>query len=568
MPKPYTLSTYLVLAAVAVAVAGFGESPTLHAQRISVAADDYQQVFEGVGSSIPLYLNNHFNLSDAGQAEALDLIVRDNDLYSLQDYPEFRLSDPRAQNGYYTRRVEYLRAAKAIRPALKLSQTFSIFPDDLRKDTTINGKNERRLDFRRAGIYDEVAGWYFETLKFYHDNGLPIDIVNAVNEPDFITLRYGFGNDAQRGSAEIFDKAISKMKAMIDDPAVNTTGVKQPLVMGPSTIGPGGAVSFVQYYKSEAPAAWANIDIVAYHQYTGGVSSSLQSITRLADGKPVYQSEMHTNRGDDLPALDNLTKGHRGILSLARVMGASMNAGANAWYYFLNVFPGADTNPGLLQIDGSTTRPIPFRHYYAFKQMGSAQPMGSRVLTQRLASIRSDGQVTSLRREGSDTVYVHYANFTAGDRVVELEILKADGSAYPIRQISQRVSDADSDDEDSGFVSVDTASSAMRTITAGPYSLNTFTVVVGETSGLSPKPALAVPFTVYRSGAELVVRLDEGTITEMVRVSDLSGRVLEQRGVAAGLSTLRFAPRDLGDRGVYLVSVRVAGGWATRRVAW
>ena len=183
MPKPCIL-----LLAIA-GVLGFGGS-RLHAQRISVAADDYQQTFLGVGSSIPLYLNNHFNLNAAGRAEALDLIVRDLDLYSLQDYPEFRLDDPRAQNGYYTRRVEYLQAAKAIRADLKLSQTFSIFPDDLRRDTVIGNRTERRLDFRRAGIYDEVAGWYFETLKFYHDNGLPIDIVNAVNEPDFITLRF------------------------------------------------------------------------------------------------------------------------------------------------------------------------------------------------------------------------------------------------------------------------------------------------------------------------------------------------------------------------------------------
>ena len=564
MPKPYT--RFLPLGLAVAAVVCFGES-RLHAQRISVNADDYQQTFLGVGSSIPLYLNSHFNLDAAGQAEALDLIVRDLDLYSLQDYPEFRLDDPRAQNGYYTRRVEYLRAAKAIRPDLKLSQTFSIFPDDLRRDTMIGNRTERRLDFRRAGIYDAVAGWYFETLKFYHDNGLPIDIVNAVNEPDFITLRYGYGDDARRGTAEIFDRAISKMKAMIDDPAVNTTGVKQPLIMGPSTIGPGGAVQFVQYYKTEAPAAWANIDIVSYHQYTGGVSSALQSITRLADGKPVYQSEMHTNRGDDLPDLPNLTKGHRGILSLARTMGASMNAGVNAWYYFLNLFPGADTNPGLLQVDASTTRPLPFRHYYAFKQMGSAQPMGSRVLTQRLASIRADGQVTSLRREGSDTVYVHYANFTAGDRVVELEVLRADGTAYPIRQISQRVSDATRDDVDDGFVAVDPASAASRTITAGPYSLNTFTVVIGGTSGLSPKPAPAAPFTVYRSGAELVVTLDEGTSTEALRLTDAGGRVLEQRGVAPGLTTVRFAPEGLAP-GVYLVSVRVARGWATRRVVW
>ena len=561
---PRRTSCALRVFAACLAVFCFGASPTAHAQRISVQADDYQQAFEGVGSSIPLYLNNHFNGTDSlGRRQALDLIVRRNNLLCLQDYPEFRLDDPRAQNGYYARRVEYLRAAKAIRPELLLSQTFSIFPDDLRKDTTVDGKNERRLDFRRAGIYDEVAQWYFETLKFYNDNGLPIDVVNLVNEPDFIVWRYGYDRDARRGTAELFTQGVDKLRALIDGANAAGDSIPQPRIMGPSTIGPGGAVGFLNYYKDEYPAAWDNIDIVSYHQYTNGVGSALQTVTRLAEGKPVWQSEMHTNRGDNLGNLP-LTRGHRGILSLAQLMTESLNAGANAWFYFLNVFPGEDTNPGLLQIDNTVARPVPFRHYYAFRQIGSAQPAGARVVTRRLASIRSDGDVLALREEGSDTVYVHYANYTGGERVVELEIVDAGGGAYPIRSYAQRVSDADSDDEDLGFRDAERADAV--TVTAGPYSLNTFTVAIGGTSGLSPKPAPA-PFRAYADGDAVTVQLDEGFEPEAVRLADVSGRVLRQAHLAVGQRTARLPAGGLAP-GVYLVSARTARGWATVRVLW
>ncbi len=541
------------------------------AQRITVNVDDAQQTFIGAGSSIPLYLFNHFQLDAAGQAEALELIVRDLNLTSLQDYPEFRPSDP-SKADYFARRVEYLQAAKAIRPDLDLSMTFSIYPDDLRRDTVINGENVRRLDWRRPGIYGLVAEWYFDVLRFYHDRGLPIDMLNAVNEPDFITRRYGYGTNFQRGSAEVFAQAIDSLEVILANPVRNPSGVKRPLVMGPSTIGPGGAVTLINYYKNDRPDAWANIDIVSYHQYTAGTSAALQSVTRLAEGKPVYQSEMHTNRGDDLPALTELSVGHRGMLSLARTFGASVNAGANAWFYFLNVFPGANTNPGLLQIDETTTRPIPFRHYYAFKQLTSTQPDNSRLLTRQLASIRADGEVLCFRKPGSDTVYVHYANFTAGDRTVEFAFLDSNGQAKTAVSYSMLVSDATRNIVDLGPQSVSGGPVGGYVSTVGPYSINTYIVKLQGTSGLLDRDAQRVDFAAWRQGDKMMVRLGEGVEASMVRLSDIMGREMatwSSKSLTASGAAISFAldaPNLLP--GVYTLSLAVNGQWSSEKLVW
>jgi len=541
--------------------------PALQAQRITVQADSYQQTWQGAGSSIPLFLFNHFQLPPAGQAEAIDLIVDKLELGFLQDYPEFRVA---AQPDYYARRAEYFTAAKAVDAEVKISMTFSIFPDDLRKDTVIGGENVRRLDFRRPGIYDDVAGWYFEIMSYYAERGLDVEIVNAVNEPDFIVRRYGFGNDSRRATAMIFDEAISSLKAMIDDPSINTAGVKQPLVMGPSTLSTSAAVGFINYYKENAPAAWDNIDIVSYHQYGAGTGGALATLPNIAEGRPVYQSEMHTNRGDDLPALTNLSVNHRGALSLARTIGASLNGGTNAWFYFLNVFPTDDSNPGLLKVRGGFDRPIPFKHYYAFRQLTSAQAIGSRRVEHELASIRvNDGQVMTFREEGVDTLYVHLTNFVSSTREVAIVATDSTGARLTLKGHTQRTTDATLDDERAIFAA-NTGSSDTLMVTAGPYSVNTYAVALGEVSPVREVLASGQTLNATRRGdAYILTGLSQHELVGVnkspssVNMYGLDGRrVGAQVAVTGNTIVVRPAQRLVG---IFLVEVVGVG---TVRVAW
>ena len=573
VPLPPSRRAPVALAALAI-VLGFGVdllSPAaLRAQRITVRADEYRQAFTGAGSSIPLYLFNHFQLPAAGRAEAVDLIARQLELGYLQDYPEFRPSDP-SRADYFARRAEYFAAAEAVNPDVEISMVFSIFPDDLRDDTLVNGRTERRLDYRRPGIYDEVAGWYFEVLDYYAQRGITVDIVNAVNEPDFITLRYGFQGDSRRGTAELFDKAIGRLRELIADPATNTAGMPMPRIMGPSTIAPSGAVSFVNYYKTEAPAAWANIDIVSYHQYTNGTSNAIATLVSASEGRPVIQSEMHANRGDNLPALSQLATNHRGALSVARLFGAAVNRGTASWWYFLNVFPTDDSNPGLLQIQSGDDRPRPFKHYYAYRQLSSAQPLGSRRVERDLASIRSEGEVITFRPEGSDTVYVHVGNFVSTARDIAVDVRRADGSAYPILSYGHRVTDATRDDADLGTTLTGGGADTV-TVSVPGYSVNTFAVALGGVSGLSPKPSPHERLAAYVRGGELVVGLPSGWASRgaaELEFSDVSGRSLRRGTYDTGSGApLRLALPPALARGVYFATLRQGGRALTARVVW
>ena len=502
------------------------------AQRISVEAEDYRHVFEGGGSSIPLYLFNHYALPPAGQAEALDLIVRDLNLRYLQDYPEYRPDDP-AQAAYWQRRLDYFLAAQAVDPDVEIVLVGNKFPADLMTTVQVDGQTLRALDTGRDSIYWDVARWYFDMLDYYRRGGVDVDLLNVVNEPDF-DKRYYYGQDGRTefAVARLFTETLDALRRLVDSAAVNTSGVVMPRIMGPSTIGPGGARAYATALKRDYPAAWANIDVFAYHQYVGGTSTDLIYIESAAEGRPIHVSEMHTNRGDDLPALGQLATNHRGVLSLARIFGAAVRRGANAWYYFLNVFPGEQRNPGLLRVDIGFERPVPYKHYYAYKQLTSTQPRDSRVVDLRLAGIRDEADVLAFRPEGADSVYLHYANFTSVSRRLTVDVLDAAGAALPVAGYTQLVTDGTRDEAEVGPGTFPADSSEFSFV-APPYSLSSLTVGLARASGLSPKPVVQQRgLRAWQTGDRLYVATEDAAALARVRLVDGAGRMVLDRPLA------------------------------------
>ena len=553
----------LPLAFAAACAAGFAGRPTAApAQAITVYAEAYEQAWTGAGSSIPLYLFNHFSMPPAGQAEAVDLIVDDLDLAYIQDYPDYLR--PSTDPDFFQRRVDYFRAALEVNPDLQVALVGSLYPPDLRRDTVIDGREERRLDTTRDDIYAAVAGWYLEMMTYFAERGVAVDILNLVNEPDFRTRRFGVGAQptTEEDVARLFDRAVDSLRAYVADPARNPEGVAMPLIMGPSTIGPAGAVTFIQYMQREVPEAYDNIDIVSFHQYQGGTSSAIATLDRITGDKPLHQSEMHTNRGENVASINGLPKAHRGVLSLARTFSAAINQGANAWYYFLNVFPDDDSNPGLLQVRTSFDRPRPFRHYYAFRQLVS-QPVGARRVDRDADGVGAEGDVVTFREEGTDTVVVHYANYTAAAREVSLEILADEGGgALPIAYVDHRVTDATADDSTLARVQVDSALAPVA-LAVTPFSLNTFRVVLGTATGLAPKRAPAESLTVLREGGDALAVRARGVTLGEVRLVSAAGRVVARAAGRDGRARLSTAGLVAG---VYVVTARTDRGVATRRV--
>jgi hypothetical protein len=354
-----------------------------------------------------------------------------------------------------------------------------------------------------------------------------VDILNVVNEPDFDKKFYfGQNGNTEKAVGLIFSQAVPKFKEMLNNPTLNTSNIKIPLIMGPSTLDPLQCLYYMRYLKQNYPTAWAQIDIVATHQYNNGMNeTALSTIGAEANGKPFFQSEMHTNRGDNLGVLP-IDEAHRGALSVAGLFGTAVRNGVSAWFFFENNYPNDYSPAGLLFVAWQSTNPVPYRHYYAFKQITSAQPANSNVV-ERLISNFPQSDVTVFRKRGEDTIYVHASNFSGNARTININV-EGINQTYKIKNYAVRTTDGTRDDVAAPTVFFqDAAAQLTQSIT--PYSVNTFKIVLKkETTAVVDKKENSAVTITQSDGLINLQTTDNHAITDVILYS-LTGQIMKKR---------------------------------------
>ncbi len=405
--------------------------PNTKAQNIVLNAEDYKQQFIGGGVSIGLYMNNHYSTSPAVQDQAIQLLAKDTNMKYFQDYIEIYPSDDPA---YFDRRANYIKAAKVYRPELEFSLVGQKFPKDVMREIVVNGEKFQALNTDDPLIYDKLANWFFELFKGFYERGVSVEIFNVVNEPDLNTgfrkQHYGLNGNTMEGAARVFKYAVPKFKAMLNDPVKNTLNMKVPLIMGPSTISPNGCIEYIDYFKTNHPDVWKSIDIIATHQYINGGNPDLfKTIVAKAEGKPIYQSETHALKGDALN-LDAVfaSRDLKAALSLSNLFNTAVNNGVSSWWYFENNYPNVEVHPGgLLSIPDKALQATPYKHYYAFKALTSAQPPLSHVIGFTLDKDPKT-ELIAFRKKNENTVYAHFSNYNTKAKDISITVKGASGN--------------------------------------------------------------------------------------------------------------------------------------------
>jgi hypothetical protein len=352
-------------------------------------------------------------------------------------------------------------------------------------------------------------------------------MLNVVNEPDFDKKYfYGIDGNTQKNVGLVFEKSVTKFKEMLNDPKLNTIGmVKNPIIMGPSTISPDGCLSYMRYFKANYPNVWKNLDIIAYHQYTNGKGEDvLQNIANEADGKLIYQSEMHTNRGENittsLPIADEL----KGCLSLATIFGSSVRTGANSWFYFQTNYPNAYTPAGLMFIADKAAEAIPYKHYYAFKQLGSAQPFSSHRIG-ALTDI-TGVDVVAFRKKGIDSLYLHASNFNGTAKTFTLELKGNVRGLHAINNIKHRRTSATENDATIANITYPTATSSLA-LSLAPYSVNTYAIALSKDPLLAQEPSYKALRLVWEQVGNIVqFKTNNGQILEQLNIVTTAGKLI------------------------------------------
>lgn len=459
------------------------------AQSITIDPEGYQQIYEGAGVSFGLYLGHHFSMNGANQDKAVRLINEQLNMRYLQDYPDKYPVD--SNKVYFDRRANYVKAAKVYQPDVKVSLVGNKFPANLlRKFRAPNGITYEILNTDDPEIYQKLALWYFDLLKAFYERGVEVDILNVVNEPDLsncgnnVCRRYHYGQngDTKRAVALIFTRTIPAFKQMLNDPAVNTLGMKVPLIMGPSTISPNGCLEYIRYFKNNYPAAWQQIDIVATHQYINGSREDLfVQIQAELEDKPFHQSETHASpNANQADNLGNLPVGRelRTALSLVNLFSTAVNHGVNAWYYFENNYPDDFHAGGLIQVAWADNNPEPYKQYYTYQQLTSAQPSHSNVLRYTTRNLDNSKPIV-FRKQGEDTVYLHLPNYGAEEQGVSIQLENTKGERVFLGQIDVSVTDATYNNQNAPNAEYDVF--AYRLVyRMPPHSLSTLKIAMGE----------------------------------------------------------------------------------------
>ncbi|WP_179021770.1 hypothetical protein [Winogradskyella forsetii] len=458
---------------------GGNQQPTFETQEIVLNVEDYKHQFIGGGVSIGLFLGHHYSMNETAQDQAIQMIAKDCNMKYLQDYIQiYPVDDP----PYFDRRANYVKAAKIYRPEIEFSLVGNKFPDDLLHDITVNGETLQALNTDDPLIYDRLAQWYFDLFKGFYDRGVSVEILNVVNEPDldrtFRKHHYGLNGDTKEAVARIFKYAVPKFKDLLNNPAVNTTGMQVPLIMGPSTISPAGCIDYINFFKSEHPDVWNEIDIVATHQYEyGGNSLLFDDIANSIEDKRFYQSETHAQRGDDLSYV-SVDDPLDAALSLSNLFSTAVGGGVSSWYYFENNYPNEFHPGGLLSVPWNAQEPVPYKHYYAFKQLTSTQPSNSHILGYT-NPINARSDVLAFRKMDQDTLYLNYSNYTNKNR--EITLIMTDGNSEKFKAGSYSVITTDENNNEV-LTASETFSTALDTLrfTVNKFSINTVKISIED----------------------------------------------------------------------------------------
>lgn len=454
-------------------------APLAAQQTIEVRVADYQQSWLGAGVALPSDLTLLDGLDPAVRTEVFARGAGDLDLGYLYDCPS---GHPSARPDYYARRTGYVNAIRAAAPGTAVVLGLEHFPASLRADTMIDGSDAQRLDTRRPGIYGEVADWYQAVLTTYAEAGIPVSMISLVTAADRDAdaqgvHRYGVDEDPRIDVARLYHLAVDSLRARLEDPDRNPSGVPMPEVLAPNGSNPVVSAEYLNYMRGSLNAAWLNVTAVGIQQVNGASSAStIQSIRNTAGHRPVLTTQALANRGDDLSNYPTFTREHRGALSLAATFTTAINAGVQSYAYDKIAVADLSDETGLLAV-GSGELEAPLRHA-AFRQLTASQQRGAKRLTYDLGTTIDLGlRVAALRREGGDTVVVHVGNYS-GPRTVNIDLREMAGGASYATTLARHLVTDSTRAAVSLEAEVDTARTNSFSIELPGFSVSTLTFAI------------------------------------------------------------------------------------------
>ena len=468
-----------------------------HAQTVTVRPFDHRQTFLGGGGATGLYSGHLVNGTNAALAElAYDWLYTDLEnpfvRGSFNDHsePVNDNNDPYVfdvTNFVVTNQNEGVMAREATErnPRTRVMVYAEDIPLWLR---IVNGNGDYELDYSNPDLFPEIAEWLFGNMyvmKQFH--GVDIDCIDLLNEPDLGSSSFKHN---KTDGANLLENVPPLLQALIDSPQ-NIWDLQMPKFSYASNLTPGGMRNWISDIRSNHPAAWANVDIVTFHEYGGGYNEgNIQQVRDWLDGREFVMNEMHCNHQsvfDDASRdpEDWVDDDLQIALIYGRLFSIAANNGVQAWCYFLSNNPG-DNDTGLLKTPWGGT-PTRRKVYYAHRNFIGAPPFHPAVVPSTMAGMPSSWHAVSFHKWGDNRVFVNVVASNNTQQLTTIHLEDNNGNAVPIARVIDRETSLTRDYE-TRFDIVPPSPSPFYSAVIEPHSIRTFEFHIAENPGANGEP--------------------------------------------------------------------------------
>ncbi|NME72519.1 discoidin domain-containing protein [Flammeovirga aprica] len=456
--------------------------PNLWAQSISVDISKKQQQFFGAGGTCDSYIGHWLSMSDENRLLAAKMVAEDIHLDFVKHYINGRPTEENEKQ--YNNFTAFVEDIRKINPDIKVQMCVQDVPEDLRKDQD----KKKEFDDSDPDIYDKMAQYYYEVIEGFHDRGVQIDELDILNEPGGTGFAVYYGG--------LYKYSVPKLREMIEDPTINTKGMKMPHIGGTSQWSVLGVIKWFDVWKADIPGAYEEVDVVSTHGYRNGWDEkNYKEIYDYIDGLPFQNNEQtgKLQKGDGLYEIfEQSEPDYIGDVSIGMRISDAINGGVNHFFIF-NINNSSGNNAALLQTP-SGGAPIKSKVYDGFKQLTSSYPLGSYCLPERGMKNMDLTRVLAMRDGDENVVYLNITNIAPEAQTISIDF-NDNGTVQGIAAVQSWVSSQAYDIEE--VMNTEYTQSVDKiTFDASPFSVNTLKITLdpeGAVTVLKPQTIEFLP---------------------------------------------------------------------------
>lgn len=375
---------------------------------IAVNIWDQKQTIDLIGAGSYFYsghlMHGTTNLNDAANWLWQDLTVNvfrivlradqvedlnDNTNPDVTDFTKFNFT----ANSNLPDQIAAVLKAKQVNPNIKVWAIVLSPPKYLKTNGSVTNGGTLKTSVTRA--YDEFGEFIYAHLKHLKDNGIAVNYLSLMNEPDYpgSAIPYESAEYTTTQAQAVLTNTCNWLETKL--PAVS---IAVPVFTGPDCI----SVPSINTYAS-ALNSTGNIGLFTTHQYSNSSAANFASAAAATGGKPLYMTEWHagfgmgTNPNELVASLDLVNKFHD-----------AFRGGAKGWLYF--EWSNPQPNFGALILTPWWAPAERKKNYYVFQQYTKGI-INKKYITTTLAGITNFGSDNVSAFTYSNTADIHVVNW-------------------------------------------------------------------------------------------------------------------------------------------------------------